>query len=572
MIRTTILLSLALQALVPVTATGKTAPEDGGGWTLVTADLSVHILPDEERFEITSRAVLRCDVDSSTGPGLALNSKDAVMQYVDVDGPGVSLPVPPVEGSGQSSLVTRIELARPASRGDEIEVTATTVSKGRGFQIAVDSDVATASWTDGWYPHPVPGEQDRSLSQRMSAVGTTTIRMPIGWRSLTEGKFLGREKDGDESVERWELDTAMARSFAAGPYTVARHVFGERELGVYLLTADEDRARAQAKALAEAIGAMEVRYGPFPYPSYGIAEVPAGKFHWYAASQQGFVMASTQAFREEAGNLVLFAHEAAHAWWGNLVGTTGPGGILGSESLAQYGAVVALEGTRGAAAATEFLRYSADGYNPQQCARGYFGILRRREDHPLSQLGEGGIHHMLSDAKGHWVYHMLRRRVGDEVFFSTLRGLIDEYGGRKMALDDIRTAFIDAAPSDAELETFFEQWLDRTGAPVLEVEWSRSEHEGGAAVVGVIRQLQDSAPYHLELDVVVSGSRGTQEHRVEVRESETRILLMSLGEPENVLLDPDHRLLIWTPEYGPRPELESTIPATGTTVPESQRP
>ena len=187
MIRTTILLSLALQALVPLAATGKTAPEDGGGWTLVTADLSVHILPDEERFEITSRAVLRCDVDSSTGPGLALNSKDAVMQYVDVDGPGVSLPVPPVEGSGQSSLVTRIELARPASRGDEIEVTATTVSKGRGFQIAVDSDVATASWTDGWYPHPVPGEQDRSLSQRMSVVGTTTIRMPIGWRSLTEG-------------------------------------------------------------------------------------------------------------------------------------------------------------------------------------------------------------------------------------------------------------------------------------------------------------------------------------------------------------------------------------------------
>ena len=107
---------------------------------------------------------------------------------------------------------------------------------------------------------------------------------------------------------------------------------------------EAEEAREQAQSLGDAIGAMEEFFGEFPYPSYAIVEVPDGKVSWYASSHQGFLMAESGAF-EFGANLPLFAHEAAHAWWGNLVNQQGIGSILCSESLAQYGAVIAIDGS-----------------------------------------------------------------------------------------------------------------------------------------------------------------------------------------------------------------------------------
>lgn len=172
--------------------------------------------------------------------------------------------------------------------------------------------------------------------------------------------------------------------------------------------------------MACAIGAMERVWGAYPYGGYAIAEIPADVVTWAASSEQGFIMARTPQFGED-GNLPLFAHEAAHAWWGNRVSTTGPGAQLVSESLAQYGAVLAIGALEGHDAMNEFLRLSRDGYNQLQSAAGYFEMARRGGDRPLSQLSNGRWDHNLSDAKGHWFYHMLRHRIGDERFFAVLR-------------------------------------------------------------------------------------------------------------------------------------------------------
>ena len=150
---------------------------------------------------------------------------------------------------------------------------------------------------------------------------------------------------------------------------------------------------------------------------------------------------------------------------------------------------------------------------------------------------------------------MLRRRVGDGPFFATLRKLIEEFADKPMSLDDLRAAFIAAAPK-AELEGFFAQWLDRPGAPLLDVNWE-SAGEGNRADV-IIRQSQPGEPYHLNLDVAVESAVGTRIHTIKVRERETRVTLKCDGKPTDVRLDPNHRLLIWTAEYGPRPDRSAT--------------
>jgi hypothetical protein len=161
-----------------------------------------------------------------------------------------------------------------------------------------------------------------------------------------------------------------------------------------------------------------------------------------------------------------------HAWWGNTVPTGGPGAKMVGEALAQLGVLIALEALEGENAAREFREESRSGYNARQCARGYFELVARGDDWPVATLGDspldGGTTHELADSKGMWVWHMLRRKLGDEAFFGVLRRLIADFQERELTLDLARAAFIAAAPAQ-DLETFFAQWLDRRGAPRIDV-------------------------------------------------------------------------------------------------------
>lgn len=146
---------------------------------------------------------------------------------------------------------------------------------------------------------------------------------------------------------------------------------------------------------------------------------------------------------------------------------------------------------------------------------------------------------------------MLRGRIGDELFFATLRGLIRDFAGRSMTLADVRAAFVAAAPPEAEVEAFLAQWLDRPGAPILDAEW---EPVGEGEIELRVTQARSGEPYRLRLEVELRHADGVERREIEVRERETRVRL-AVGSPvTGVELDPARRLLIWRSEYGERPD------------------
>jgi aminopeptidase N len=358
----------------------------------------------------------------------------------------------------------------------------------------------------------------------------------------------------------------VARSFAAGPFTVARETAGDRVVSMFLLGAAPASAKDQAQTLSRAITAMETRFGPYPYDGYAVAEVPESSVTWAASSEQGFIMARTSMFDAPGGNLPLFAHEAAHSWWGNTVTTSGPGSRMGSEALAQYGAVLAIEAIEGKDAARDFLDFSRRGYNPLQCALGYFHIWREGEDVALAELEDGPSDHNLSDSKGMWFYHMTRARLGDAAFFGALRKLLADFTTRPMRVADIRAAFLAAAPADSGLEGWLEQWLERTGAPVLDVDWwslrrqpaSRDSEPGGALELW-IRQRQSGEPYALALEVLVTlRDSSTVLDTVQVWGREETFQLELPRRAIDLRLDPYQRVLMWRPKYGPQPSRDES--------------
>ena len=132
---------------------------------------------------------------------------------------------------------------------------------------------------------------------------------------------------------------------------------------------------------------------------------------------------------------------------------------------------------------------------------------------------------------------------------AVLRGLVRDFAARQATLAELRQRFEAAAP-EAELARFFADWLDRPGAPVVECEWSAQ----GALVRVTLRQVQRGAPYRLELELALDSPAGRSLHTLTLDGRETSVELPCDAVPTGVELDPRHRLLLWTPEYGPRPE------------------
>lgn len=517
----------------------------GSGWRLVRLDLDVTVLPAERAMRFAGRARLRLEGDSSSGPALSLNTRGPRLRFTRAAAPGAQITLNDTLPGDSAVRLLRIELPQPARRGAELQATFEYEMVEPSSQLLVGDSVALASWVENWYPTPVTGDGYTQVAA--SAPGVTRFHLPPGWRAVS---------NGTSTADGWRVTQPVARSFTAGPFTVARERAAGRDVSMYLLGATPASARAQARTLSRAITAMEARFGPYPYAGYAVAELPESSVTWAASSEQGFIMARTSMFDAPGGNLPLFAHEAAHAWWGNLINTDGPGSRMGSEALAQYGAVLAIEALEGRAAMLDFLDFSRPGYNPLQCALGYFHIWRQGEDVPLARLADGPSDHNLSDSKGMWFYHMVRGRIGDAAFFGALRGLIRDFASRPMRVGDIRAAFLAAAPADTGLEAFLDQWLDRTGAPVLEVEWwsLRREAPAGAAELRV-RQLQPGEPYALDLEVLMTLRDSSKVlDTVRVRGREETIQLELPARVVGLEVDPHQRLLIWRPKYGPRPK------------------
>lgn len=211
--------------------------------------------------------------------------------------------------------------------------------------------------------------------------------------------------------------------------------------------------------------------------------------------------------------------------------------------------VYALEVVESPGAATEYLEFGRKGYPRLQCARGYFEMASKGNDFALATMGNGRWQHQQSDAKGMWVYHMLRGRVGDEVFWGTLAGILRDYAGRELTIEDVRASFEAAAP-DARLDRFFADWLDRPGAPVLSASWT-----DGAQPVVTIEQTQAGEPYELDMTVEIEWADGRRT-RESVRMDGPGIEIEpdGSGAIRSVGLDPDRELLIWREGYGPKPE------------------
>ncbi|RMG34936.1 MAG: hypothetical protein D6720_08160, partial [Gammaproteobacteria bacterium] len=365
----------------------------------------------------------------------------------------------------------------------------------------------------GWYP--VTAEEIRGFRLAVSA--------PDGWQVLSAGR-----RDEAPDAITWHSDRPQqALYLVGGPYHRHHRREGNLTLSVWLLHDDPALARRYLAPMGEYIRHYSELIGPYPYAKFAVVENrwPTG------LGMPSFTLLGSQVLRLPFIPYTSLPHEILHNWWGNGVWVDYRKGNW-SEGLTAYLADHWMKERQG----------KGVEYRLRALQR-YSNFAARGDDMPL--LSFVSRHDDASQSVGYskslMFFHMLRRRLGDEAFDAGLRRLWREYRFRRIGFQRAVEALVGDRP---EVLRDFLPWLERTGAPRLDVtEVSSTPAPPGHRLAFVLSQ-SGTEPYTLEVPVAVTLSDG-QVHRDQVRleRARQRFTLSLPSRPLRLRIDPEYDLL-----------------------------
>jgi aminopeptidase N len=132
--------------------------------------------------------------------------------------------------------------------------------------------------------------------------------------------------------------------------------------------------------------------------------------------------------------------------------------------------------------------------------------------------------------------HMLRRLVGDDVFFSGLRRFYTESRFRKAGTEDFRAAM--EASGASELESFFDAWIYGTAIPELRFSYST----GPSSASLRFEHKREVMPVPVTVTITYSNGE-TEEHVIAVLERATERTVPLRGPVREIEVNRDNAVL-----------------------------
>ena len=479
--------------------------------------------------------------------------------------------------------------ARPLEAGHEYEVT----FKHSGMVISdAGNGVYFVGARGSWYPNRFPQFAHYDL----------TFRYPLDLDLVAAGHPIQQTVEGEWRVSRHRIDAPVRmagfnlgryehRSVTRGGYLVdvyanrgveasieaQRRVVivppqrvglaGNRRWTVDLVpfpTDDQlrpkpsDHIEELAAEIAGGLEFMTSHFGPPVLKTLTVSPIPGA----FGQGFPGLIYLSTLAYLDPRSRppsvqtemLQLFysdimqAHETAHQWWGNVVGSASKEDDWLMEALANYTALLYLERHKDRHAVDQVLAdYRAHLLSKNAAGQSIDSAGPIVWGDRLISSHTPSAWQVITYEKGSWIMHMLRRRLGDEQFLAMLGELRRRYEFRTVSTEQFRALAAAALPPkspDPTLEAFFDQWVYSTGIPSIRMTHSLQGKAPQLRVAGTVVQSDAPEDFSVLVPIEIQFPKGKPLVRwVKTAAGSVPFSVAVQQPPSKVTLDPDNSVL-----------------------------
>ena len=228
----------------------------------------------------------------------------------------------------------------------------------------------------------------------------------------------------------------------------------------------------------------------------------------------------------------LLTHEIAHQWFGNSATEKNWQHIWLSEGFATYMTHLYLENKYGIDTLIKRMKTDRDEV---------IEFSKKKNTPVVDTTITKNFMELLnanSYQKGGWILHMLRRKLGDEIFWKGIRKYYADYAGKNADTEDLMNEM--QTVSGENLKQFFNQWLYTAGQPNLNVNWKFNNKS--KEIIITIQQMQKNLfEFPLQINIATGNENNIQS--LLIKDKMTIIKIAAKTKPAQLVIDPNINLL-----------------------------
>src|SRR5579883_312680 len=371
-----------------------------------------------------------------------------------------------------------VMLPTPLKAGAEIEVAIdyAAVRPRRGLYFvgpdAAYPDKPVEAWTQGededsryWFPcYDYPNDK---------ATSEVIVTTPSRFTAISNGALVATTPGPlpDTRTFHWRQDvphSAYLITLAAGEFVEIRDQAGDVPVLYYVHPGREDDARRAFGNTPRMIQFYERIIGvPYPYAKY--SQVAVTDFIFGGMENTSATTQTADTLHDERAHLdfssdPLVAHELAHQWFGDLVTCRDWSHAWLNEGFATYFEVLYQEHDKGRDEAEYELYHNARSYFDEDSRRYRRPIVCETFKYPWI------IFDRHTYEKGCWVLRMLHQELGDELWWRVIGAYLRKFRDQSVETNDLIETI--AEVTGRNLKPFFDQWVFKSGYPVLRAHYS----------------------------------------------------------------------------------------------------